>query len=173
MRLTQRNTTNALHCAAVVGLVVGLIKGAWDVVGVILIALLTAHIATGRFQSSMTAVRLTQEQGEEAQAEDSDISAPTTPASEAAADTTSPLCVPERPTRVPLYKESDWDFVKPTPWSGMTKQNFLRPSQERVVEPLGARQAFVKEWASDSNAFAVKDRYTIPVGGTQKIDRRF
>lgn len=86
--------------------------------------------------------------------------------------------LPARPTtsaheRVPLYDERDFEFIKPWPWMDITQQNLFRPTAERTVQPLEARQKFVKFWAQDSDAFATKDMYCIPRGGKQIIQQRF
>lgn len=75
--------------------------------------------------------------------------------------------------RVPLYDPSDWDFVKPWWRMGVTQQYMYRPTPERTVEPLDARQKFVKHWAKNADASGVKDRFCVPSGGTIANRQRF
>ena len=184
MRLTLKTARATFHYVALAGIVLAIVVGAWDVAGVILVAALTVFFA---YRCAGAA----EEDDDDAQKGNvpqqmklaAGVPAPTQLAEQAAAAAEAArggrasgggaACSPEPPTRVPLYEDSDWDFVKPLPSGGITEQTFLRPSPDRVVEPLHARQAFVKEWAKDADAFAVKDRYTIRADGTQKIDRRF
>jgi hypothetical protein len=44
-----------------------------------------------------------------------------------------------------------------------------RPTPERVIQPLKARQKFIEYWNHDGDAYAVKDRYTVPVGGMKAM----
>ena len=174
MRLTLNNARATFHYVALAGLVLALIVGAWDVAGVIFVAALTVHFAYQCVRAGPDSpIRLMRKAASKAAT--LMPAAPEPAAQEPAAreESSSSPCAPQPPQRVPLYKDQDWNFVKPVPWGGITEQTFLRPSTERVIEPLHARQAFVKEWAKDADAFAVKDRYTIKSGGTHKIQRRF
>lgn len=74
-----------------------------------------------------------------------------------------------RPTPAPpvVAPPEEWTFTRPTDGKAVPDRYARRGT--RAVEPLHARQAFVKYWARDADAFARKDRFCVRVGGKQRV----
>lgn len=152
----------AFQCSVVIGLLGGLLLQSWEPIVVTIAAAATVLIANSLLRDTLA---------------DKSVVTAATPPSIVSAPTDVDIAkndaMPDVNTRVPMYKEQDWDFVKPWWQMDITQQYIYRPTPERTIEPLGTRQEFVKYWARDSDAYAVKDRFCIPKGGTAVIEQRF
>ena len=182
---TSRNLAVGFQCAVVCGLLGGLILTAWEPIVVTLGAAATVLVASRlvsskKGNSAAGAASLGGPGPANRGGTGADGPGADDGGDPAAPDATGlkerppePKQLDDGPIRLPMYQGKDWDFAKPWWQMDITQQYLYRPTPERTVEPLGVREKFVKYWAQDADAFAVKDRFCIPKGGTRIIQQRF
>ena len=195
--LSLRATINVFKAVAAVSIVGGLVLGRWQPVVVALVASVTVMLANDMLKRAEA--RPAEEtpkalDPDVSSAPDPSLAPASTSASPSASATSASASAQPPPppaTTTPqnnwglamgdseppvafkgkLYDDEDFRFIKPNTTQDVMRHLMYRPSHGRVVEPQEARKQFVQYMHRDSDAYAVKDWSTIPIGRTRKVVR--